>query len=957
MRRTGGFTLVEVVIALFVLAAVSTFAYKMLIGTQDTYQAQRDLVEAQQNARVAMASLTSDLRQISFRKDVTQPSVVFAGTDSIVFVADLFDTIPGAEIVSLHLTETLDSMTANPGDRIIARTVWDTTGAEVMRGPIAYGVADSGLTFHYFDRDGLAMRPPILQPEHISEVEVAVTSQTAHARRDVGFQDVTVTSIVYPRNLPFTPPQPRPNPPGCGSLTSPNCESLTLSWTLPTQNTDGSELTFNDISHLSVYYGTSSDTMNLDTRLARNVLEWTVKDLVGGQSYYVGVSATSIAGVESHLCLRNGSVGSSAPPLAPGNFAVAGGSGSVGLGWSPVTDDTLGSQITAEVTYSVYRSASSPVIVTSGNLLAASLIDTFYTDVVYDSCATYYYTVTAEACGIEGGGATEQWISLPAQPSCPSMVVAQEGNQAGEIIILWDHPSTRTDGSPLETQDLTGYWIYYSLTPGYYPDSAYSSGVIPAAVISGLEDCSTYYVNVAAFDQCGTRGMLCSGLETAARTAAPCNEFVPQMPTNLAVVPGDQRMDLTWDTNQYDCDLDGYRIYYGSMPGVYDGIDAAEGPSPVFVEASAAHVDSFNAAFTLTDLEPCTEYYLSVTCVDVCEPPLESDFAYEASDITICGSCDIAKACVTEIAEGSSEERVRYQVGNEGESDLIIDDMTVEWNGAARLKEVLVGGSSVWNEDGSSGVDPTGLQASPAELDVDDWGITADEDFGRPKELILVFDGTATGDAIDVSYETDEGICTNTLSPCAVMFSDDFTGPDGSVPAGWTPRKGSTWELDGNVLTTRSNSRITPDAFGFSHGDYTTSARVKVTGTSSHRRGGIYVRYQNTGNYYLLRFYPSSDRLELMRKVNYGSLTRLGRTYQFFIDSGEWYDLTIAAYGNTFRVWFDGQIVDWDGSTGTVITDGSIGTGNICLYGWKLGKAYFDDVVIDPTCGCGGLIP
>jgi hypothetical protein len=118
-------------------------------------------------------------------------------------------------------------------------------------------------------------------------VEVALSAETAHPQGDVGYQDVTVTSIVYPRNLPFTPPMPRPNPPGCGSLTSPNCESLTMSWTTPTENTDGSPLAFNDISHFSVYYGADLDSMFLDTRLARNVNVWTVKNLTGGNSYYL----------------------------------------------------------------------------------------------------------------------------------------------------------------------------------------------------------------------------------------------------------------------------------------------------------------------------------------------------------------------------------------------------------------------------------------------------------------------------------------------------------------------------------------------------------------------------------------------------------------------------------------------------------------------------------------------
>ena len=955
MNRNRGFTLVEVAVALVILAAVSLISYKMLSRSQSAFRSQRDQVESQQNARLAMQSITSDLRQISFGKDATQPSVVYAGIDSIVFVADLFDTIPGAEVVAIHLTPTLDSATANPSDRIIARTVWDTTGGEVLTGPIAYGVADSGLTFLYFDRDGEAMNFPIVQPEHISEVEVAVTTETAHMSNNE-FRDVTVTSIVYPRNLPFTPPMPRPNPPGAAGLNSPNCESMTIQWTTPTHNTDGSELAFNDLSHFSIYYGTQTDSMNLDTRLARNMNEWTVKDLIGGQFYHVWVTATSVAGVESHPCMQSGTVGSAAPPKAPVNFVVTGGIGAIQLSWSPVMEDTLDTPITGQVTYNVYRDVMTGFVPVPGNQIAAGRYDTTYTDFLSDSCASYYYVVVAEACGNEGDLSNEVSISLPALASCPPAVYAEEGTDAGEVVASWSAPTTRIDGTPLSPGDIPGYRVFYSLTSGVYADSMDVGSASLSAVITGLQDCSTYFVNVAAIDGCGKRGVLCGGRESAARTSAPCNEFVPQAVTGIALLPGDEMMDIAWDANQVDCDLDGYYVYYGTAPGLYDGVGAVEGNSPIFVDASDAHIDSSSSVFTLTGIEHCTEYYINVTAVDVCLPALESEYGTEQSEITVCGACDIAKACVTEIAEGSSEERVRFQIGNEGGVDLDVDEIRIEWSGAGTLDEILLGATAVWNQNGSAGEGPSGAQSSPALIDVDDFDILSEENFGDPREMTLVFSGTATSDEIEVTYETNEGPCTVTLSPCGLMFSDDFTGPNGRVP-GWTPRTGSRWRISSNQLKTTRKGRITPDAFGFSHGDYTASADVKVYGTRFYRRAGMYVRYTDTGNYYLLRFYPRTNSLEFLRKANSGSLILLGRTYAFNIQDGIYYNLKVAAYGSSFRIWFNGQLVEWAGGVGTVITDSSLDTGNICLYAYDNSTAYYDNVRVEPTCGCGGVIP
>jgi hypothetical protein len=117
------------------------------------------------------------------------------------------------------------------------------------------------------------------------------------------------------------------------------------------------------------------------------------------------------------------------------------------------------------------------------------------------------------------------------------------------------------------------------------------------------------------------------------------------------------------------------------------------------------------------------------------------------------------------------------------------------------------------------------------------------------------------------------------------------------------------------------------------------------------------VRYRDTGNYYLVYFSPASDRIDFLKKVNNGSLVTIATKTGVTIDSGIFYEVKVAAYANTFRVWFAGQLVDWDGATATVITDGALSTGNICMYGWNISAAYFDDVVVEPTCGCGGALP
>lgn len=74
--------------------------------------------------------------------------------------------------------------------------------------------------------------------------------------------------------------------------------TVTVSWTSPTQNTDNSPLT--DLAGFKVYYGTSADdlsnTIDINNPLTRSLK---IADLTNG--YYFAVSAVNSKGVQSNL--------------------------------------------------------------------------------------------------------------------------------------------------------------------------------------------------------------------------------------------------------------------------------------------------------------------------------------------------------------------------------------------------------------------------------------------------------------------------------------------------------------------------------------------------------------------------------------------------------------------------------------------------------------------------------
>jgi len=75
--------------------------------------------------------------------------------------------------------------------------------------------------------------------------------------------------------------------------------SATLSWTPPTQNTDGS--TLSNLSGYRIYYGTSSSALNQTVQVSgAGMNRYVIGDLTGG-TYYFAVKSVTSSGTESAL--------------------------------------------------------------------------------------------------------------------------------------------------------------------------------------------------------------------------------------------------------------------------------------------------------------------------------------------------------------------------------------------------------------------------------------------------------------------------------------------------------------------------------------------------------------------------------------------------------------------------------------------------------------------------------
>ncbi len=76
--------------------------------------------------------------------------------------------------------------------------------------------------------------------------------------------------------------------------------SAALSWTIPTQNTDGTNLT--NLNGYKIYYGTSPNALNSSIVLDNtyvNATTYEVTNLTVGTTYYFAITAVNSDGVES----------------------------------------------------------------------------------------------------------------------------------------------------------------------------------------------------------------------------------------------------------------------------------------------------------------------------------------------------------------------------------------------------------------------------------------------------------------------------------------------------------------------------------------------------------------------------------------------------------------------------------------------------------------------------------
>ncbi len=932
----SGFTLVELMVAIVITGVISTAIVQILQVGQRSAERNTIVMEMQQNARVGLDALANDLRHISYGKDPTQPSIHRASADTIIFVANLMPENPGAEIVSYFLGGDGDPDTPNPNDTVLMRVIADTAGVVLHAAPQAYGIEAGGLNFRWFNGNGVEMASPVPQPEQVGEVLITLTAVGA---REVGntYPSMTLSSTIYPRNLPLSPARSRPNNPGCNPLVFPNCESATLTWTTPTTNTDGTDLPLVEISHFNFYFGTDPNNQSLYTRLARTINEWTMHGLTGGDTYYFSVTCVSRSGVESYKCTRQADIGSTLVPSAVPWLDVSTGTpGELLLTWGPVTTFENGDLITTPVNYRVHRSNVPGFTPDSGTLLASVSYTDNYTDTTLPLCATGYYRVLAEACSNPGDPSPEVGASSPAVPACASGLTATADGETETVTLSWNHPTIRVDGSTLDVSNINGYRVYAGTTPGVLAFNQFVSGAVTTATVSGLENCLTHYLNVTCVDACGNEGDLCPFNETSVFLSMPCAPGSPEAPSTLELVAMDNRMNLQWPANTVDCDLDGYYIYYGPAPGPpYSGSDAYEGPSPIWVDATAVTSGS-SCHFSLTGLGSCQQYYMAVSAADGCDPRNASALSPEMSEFTSCSPCLIDAGCVAWAVDGGSNQKLHLEVFSDNGGGETLTRLRADYTGEALIEEVWFGRplAKIWAADGSAGEDgPWSPQPAGVLLDLDDVLVPAwtSEVDGEP--LSITFSEDVRGRSIDLTFRSLSGQCSASGRGEGALLVENF---DSGNYSGWTAVSGSWDASTGEVVQSATTGNHILRRTGLELADLTLESKMIITG-GDFRSLYLIFRMQDNSNYYLFGLRGGTDRVRIAKVVN-GSWDGELAWAPFSVSDNVWYNLRVVANGTRITGYVNCQLV-------LDVNDSTWSTGGLGLTA-RTSSGRFDDVKI-----------
>lgn len=214
-RTESGFTLVEMLVAVVVLAAVLAGAYQALANMQTASVGASERLINLDEARILMATLTKDIRTAA-RPDPTASPFLYADPTKIQFYANI-NTTTGPQLVTVYIDGTkrlVEETIAPQGTPPDYTYPTDTTVTRV----VGEWVANSGAVFKFFRWNGdLGALEEVtnggapLTADQMKQVEAIEVTLSIQRTPLIGAVPTTLINQVRLPNVDYNPlPTPAP---------------------------------------------------------------------------------------------------------------------------------------------------------------------------------------------------------------------------------------------------------------------------------------------------------------------------------------------------------------------------------------------------------------------------------------------------------------------------------------------------------------------------------------------------------------------------------------------------------------------------------------------------------------------------------------------------------------------------------------------------------------------------
>jgi len=420
-----GFTLVELMVSLVIATILIVGIYQLYRSTQNTYLAQDQLAELQQNARIGIEEMIREMRLAGYQANCTTTqadSTTSSNPQHVFFEFDADTDLNGTpeRIKYWYDSNAKQINRASHSPAPVSTScgipyAFATNEMQVVAGTPQSPV--DSLTFTFYDTNNGTLAVPVASPKDIRRVAITLAVAATKAEEGTGAKrTVTITSDVKLRN------QGLKGGGGCSLPSAPSglvasdpkiCGRAKLTWTANASS--------ESVNNYRVYWRPAGTSIWTNTADLGIVTSYILSGLANNSSYDFALAAQNSCAVGPLSSTSTTALNDNIAPLVPtGADATASTSGplQVNLAWTATkTQDGSGNLYDATsanydvASYKVYRTTygssfgSTPLATV--NVPATTYID----NAGLIKCTIYDYKVTAvDQCGNESAIASSSAV-------------------------------------------------------------------------------------------------------------------------------------------------------------------------------------------------------------------------------------------------------------------------------------------------------------------------------------------------------------------------------------------------------------------------------------------------------------------------------------------------------------------------------------------------------------------